>query len=182
MVEVKQYLSMQQTRRRAADVRARTQGSSALLASARGAACAGFSRRTCGRPTPDSGRARPATPAPGSPSTPPRASRPAGNGENPEQHDHAQADRPAGRPASHHGSASRPTTRSTDARTLRAYSRRDRSANGRPANQRSNSSGTSPSSTTSPIRRLSLFVATAEAGSHPSADPVCRHSGGIYGD
>jgi hypothetical protein len=57
------------------------------------------------------------------------------------------------------------------ARTLRAYSRRDRSVSGRPASQRSNSAGTSVSSTPSLIRRASLFVAAAEA---PSSRPRAR--------
>jgi len=30
--------------------------------------------------------------------------------------------------------------------------------------------------------RRALFVAMAEAGSHPSADPVCRHPAGMGGD
>lgn len=83
--------------------------------------------------------------------------------------------------ASHPGPGSPSATRSK-ARTLRAYSRRERSAKGRPASQRSNCAGISSTLTSSLIRRSSLFVDTAEPRSPYRAEPICRCSGLFDGD
>jgi len=67
-----------------------------------------------------------------------------------------------------------PATRSTRARSARI-----RAVTDHPASHHSNSSGISANSTTSLIRRPSLFVATAEARSDSCRNPVCRHPAGI---